>query len=170
MTNNKRTDLDIAKDLEQLSSIVNESIERADNVLKKAQEIDEVKALIQEIYAARKSLESNQNMIQELEKSVSDKLIKSQIILNQLTATLEKTGEIDEIQQLLIEIRSARVQLKESTQEIINVRSLENYLQEFKKNRNHKQFRQWLWQELGIIGILIYFLSLITPKNSQRSR
>lgn len=82
-------------------------------------------------------------------------------------AIMNQIGGTKQINELLEEIKTVRAQLNESRQQMLSVRSLERYLQEFQRHRNNEQLLQWLREELGFVGILVYFISLITPKNSR---
>ena len=135
---NYSTDLQVAQDLKQLSKIVNKAIERATKVLAEAKEIDglatKVSKLLQEVQDTRVQLEE----------------AKAQLS--------------DEVSKLLQEVQDTRVQLREAKAQAIAVQSLELYLQEFQRHHQPHQLRHLLWKELGFVGIVVYFISLITRR------
>ena len=145
----------------KIDKLIQEKVTKSDQLLKQSKQLSEKTIELSE------KIDSDVQHIEQLVINHDEKVANAQIIFDQLTSTLEKIGGMDEIKKLLSELRTARMQLKESRQEVIAVRSLESYLQEFQKHRNHNQLRRWLWEELGIVGVLIYFLSLITPKNNK---
>ncbi|KGF73170.1 hypothetical protein DO97_02350 [Neosynechococcus sphagnicola sy1] len=102
--------------------------------------------------------------ISQLIADYEQKVIDAKNILFKLNSVLREIGGVEKFDKQLDEAIAIRVQLKEAKQEMAAVRSLEKYLQNFQKYRNHNQLRQFLWKELGFAGLIIYFLSLITPK------
>jgi hypothetical protein len=98
-----------------------------------------------------------------------EKVIEAKIHLNDVKSVLAEIGTIDEIKLLLNELKVARSQLTSSRKELVAVRKFEAYLQEFQVHSSSKQFKKWLWKELGFVGILIYFLSIIIPKNRKNN-
>jgi chromosome segregation ATPase len=186
---NYSTDLQVAQDLKKLSNIVNEAIERATKVLAEAKEIDGLPTLVKEIHTTRKSLELIQNRTQDLEQSATirinqlseefnayiqkidekiniyeQKISSADNILTELRSTLNEIGGMDEVRKLLTEVQDTRVQLREAKAQAIAVQSLELYLQEFQRHHQPHQLRHLLWKELGFVGIVVYFISLITRR------
>jgi uncharacterized coiled-coil DUF342 family protein len=157
---NYSTDLQVAQDLEQLSNIVNEAIERPTKVLAelretKAQASDEVSKLLQEVQDTRVQLEEVKAQASELLKEVQDTRVQLQEA---------KAQANDEASKLLKEVQDTRVQLQEAKAQAIAVQSLELYLQEFQRHHQPHQLRHLLWKELGFVGIVVYFISLITRR------
>ena len=94
--------------------------------------------------------------------------------LESIKSEIEGIGGLDEIRNLLQQVDNARVELRNSNHqlsllqgEIREIQYLENYLQDFGRVRNHKQLRQFLRQELGFIGLIVYVLHLLT-RNRKR--
>jgi len=176
----------IEERLESLKTLPEElqKLDIDNNLLRNIQEIlIIVEKNKEEIYESEKKVielnAKNDNLskridhgIQELKKIdvvYQEKTIKANTILNQIKTIKAEIGSIDEIKLLLNELKVARSQLKSSRQELIAVRKLEAYLQEIQLHSSHKEFRKWLWKELGIVGILIYFLSIIIPKKTKNN-
>jgi len=108
------------------------------------------------------------NGIEELKKIVDiyeSKTINAKSILNQLRSILIETETMNEVRSLLNELNTARFQLNKSKEELAAVRKFDAYLQEYQMRSSRKNFKEWLWKELGIVGIIVYFLSIIIPKN-----
>ena len=94
--------------------------------------------------------------------------------LESIKSEIDGIGGLDEIRNLLQQVDNTRVELTNSNDqlsllqgEISQIQYLENYLQDFGRVRNHKQLRQFLRQELGFIGLIVYVLHLLT-RNRKR--
>ncbi|WP_066381984.1 MULTISPECIES: hypothetical protein [unclassified Anabaena] len=185
------TDLQVAEDLENLVNIINKSIESAERTLKKAQEIDEVKELIAEIHSSREALLKVEESIKQIEATANILLTQSQSIQVNLEETIAKSSQnVDYIQKFLQEINSigglekigillqemqnTRLNLKQSEQQLLNtqenlvaIKGLEDYLNNFQSIRNRRQLWQFLTRELGFLGVIVYLLSLITPSRKK---
>ena len=79
-------------------------------------------------------------------------------------------GGIEAFKSLLDESKNMRILILETRQEVIAIRSLENYITEFRRHRNHRELIRFLWNELGFLGVLIYLLRLMIPKNRRGTR
>ena len=185
---NYSTDLQVAQDLKQLSKIVNKAIERATKVLAEAKEIDglatKVSKLLQEVQDTRVQLEEAKaqlsdevsKLLQEVQDTrvqlgetkaqASDEVSKLLQEVQDTRVQLEETKAqaSDEVSKLLQEVQDTRVQLREAKAQAIAVQSLELYLQEFQRHHQPHQLRHLLWKELGFVGIVVYFISLITRR------
>ncbi|WP_414520780.1 hypothetical protein [Umezakia ovalisporum] len=266
MTNDQtRTDLEVAKDLKKLTEVIDNSLHRADAILKQAKEVEEIRIVISEVRTSRDQLiesqreareigdqlsqrleylqtletnirqldaqvsrnleavESCGNLIDELtqakreleEINVTSLVEQARLILEDVNniraesqkiqqenqaiyAAIDRYNEnidnansiltqlesikskiegiegLDEIRNLLQQVDNTRVELTNSKHqlsllqgEIREIQYLENYLQDFGRVRNHKQLRQFLRQELGFIGLIVYVLHLLT-RNRKR--
>ncbi|QOV24417.1 coiled-coil domain-containing protein [Anabaenopsis elenkinii] len=94
--------------------------------------------------------------------------------LDSIKSEIDGIGGLEEVRNLLQQVDNARVDLRNSNHqlsllqgEISQIQYLENYLQDFGRVRNHKQLRQFLRQELGFIGLIVYVLHLLT-RNRKR--
>ncbi|MDB9446575.1 hypothetical protein [Anabaena sp. CS-542/02] len=90
--------------------------------------------------------------------------------LDSIKAEIDGIGGLEEVRTLLQQVDNTRVDLRNSNHqlsllqgEISQIQYLEDYLQDFGRVRNHKQLRQFLRQELGFIGLIVYVLHLLTP-------
>ncbi|MBU6345403.1 MAG: hypothetical protein KGR70_08895, partial [Cyanobacteria bacterium REEB494] len=83
---------------------------------------------------------------------------------NQISQIILETGGLENLRQLLDQYTTVQTLLDRNRQEAIAVRSLDAYLMEFRKPRNHRELRKFLWNELGFVGLIIYFLRLITSR------
>jgi chromosome segregation ATPase len=125
----------------------------------KAQASDEVSKLLQEVQDTRVQL-------QETKAQASDEVSKLLQEVQDTRVQLQETKAqaSDEVSKLLQEVQDTRVQLQEAKAQAIAVQSLELYLQEFQRHHQPHQLRHLLWKELGFVGIVVYFISLITRR------
>ena len=112
----------------------------------------------------RQEIEKEKQNIRTMLEQHDQTVKSSKETLSELNLALSNIGGMEGIDNMLSQMKIANAKLKESRQEIVTVQSLENYLQDFKKHRNHKQFRNWLQKELGFVGMIVYVLSLFLPK------
>ncbi|APB34623.1 hypothetical protein GlitD10_2291, partial [Gloeomargarita lithophora Alchichica-D10] len=75
---------------------------------------------------------------------------------------------IGKTNELLTQSSSLRRQLETCEQEMISIREFENYLRGFQRHRSGKQLRNFLYQELGFAGLIVYVLHLISPRHRNR--
>jgi len=155
-----------------------------------------VRELIQAIEVASQGLQQNQQLLQQIKTDCESKLqqleqAQSDIEhLKNLPQALRQLGIhenfLPEVQRILNEIRESRRwfkqllnelqanqqtirrNLEEFNQEIIAVRDLENYLRNFQQYRSGKKLRNFLYQELGFAGLVIYILHLLKPRRRDR--
>jgi chromosome segregation ATPase len=191
MNPNRPTDLQIAQDLEKLAGVIHESIERAENTLQQIKKVNEVNTLIaridgscEELLKAQETVKRTQdrtsNHLQEV-KAVEQRLnnlkeIPKQLeeigisgtFLEELNLLLDNVNHVKkETQNTRLELRNLQEELLSTKQQMIAVQNFENYLQDLQNIRNRKQLWKWLKNELGFVGIVVYILSLITPKQKQ---
>ncbi|MBD2204745.1 hypothetical protein H6G33_13785 [Calothrix sp. FACHB-1219] len=278
MNDKSPTDLQVSQELEALSIVINQSIDKAKNILEEAKEIDEVRELIHEIHLSREELlkvnndlkkhedkvsnylsaakelqdklqilqeipkqlhelgiredilqdlqlvineinhakienqssteashnillqvqnylQESQDIVQELQSKkevietlnidIDNKLIQirniidrydeqnryTQSLIQELNLVIQTIGGVEEIQKFIQDIRNTRLEMHNSEQQLLSARQqmiavqgFENYLNNFQNIRNRKQLWQWLWNELGFVGVIVYLLSLIIPK------
>ncbi|MBD2196017.1 MULTISPECIES: hypothetical protein [Calothrix] len=278
MNDKSPTDLQVSQELEALSIVINQSIDKAKNILEEAKEIDEVRELIHEIHLSREELlnvnndlkkhedkvsnylsaakelqdklqilqeiprqlhelgieehilqdlqlvineinhariesqtsteashnillqvqnylQESQDIVQELQSKkevienlnidIDNKLIQirniidtydeqnryTQSLIQELNLVIQTIGGVEEIQKFIQDIRNTRLEMHNSEQQLVSARQqmiavqgFEDYLNKFQNIRNRKQLWQWLWDELGLLGVIVYLLSLITPK------
>ena len=88
MTNNF-SDVETAQNVQQLCDIINKAIAKAELALAKAQNINEVKLLIQEINEASQILENHQKTIEIIGNSIDQRLLDAQEIQNSLEGLKE---------------------------------------------------------------------------------
>jgi len=155
-----------------------------------------VRELIQAIEVASQGLQQNQQLLQQIKTDCESKLqqleqAQSDIEhLRNLPQALRQLGIhenfLPEVQRILNEIRESRRwfkqllnelqanqqtirrNLEEFNQEIIAVRDLENYLRNFQQYRSGRKLRNFLYQELGFAGLVIYILHLLKPRRRNR--
>ena len=155
-----------------------------------------VRELIQAIEVASQGLQQNQQLLQQIKTDCESKLqqleqAQSDIEhLKNLPQALRQLGIhenfLPEVQRILNEIRESRRwfkqllnelqanqqtirrNLEEFNQEIIAVRDLENYLRNFQQYRSGRKLRNFLYQELGFAGLVIYILHLLKPRRRDR--
>ena len=155
-----------------------------------------VRELIQAIEVASQGLQQNQQLLQQIKTDCESKLqqleqAQSDIEhLKNLPQALRQLGIhenfLPEVRRILNEIRESRRwfkqllnelqanqqtirrNLEEFNQEIIAVRDLENYLRNFQQYRSGKKLRNFLYQELGFAGLVIYILHLLKPRRRDR--
>lgn len=201
MSNQYKSDLDTAKDLEKLSKIVTEAIQKATDIWERTQKTDAFKDLIKQMEQANERLQSEKKCLQDIQKSAvealenaenlnselqnlkdlpnminqlginSDLLSEIQLILTEVRQ-LENSSKhnIEAFKSLLNESRNMRALIQETSQEVIAIRDLENYIISFRRPRNYRELWKFLWNELGFLGVLIYLLRLIIPKNRRGNR
>ena len=179
---NIRTDLEIAEDLRSLCQIIDEAIDKVNHILQRMQRIDEVRELIQDIDRASQNLEESERKLEQAQSDIEH--------LKNLPQALRQLGIhenfLPEVQRILNEIRESRRwfeqllnelqanqqtirrNLEEFNQEIIAVRDLENYLRNFQQYRSGRKLRNFLYQELGFAGLVIYILHLLKPRRRDR--
>ncbi|MDH6055282.1 hypothetical protein [Umezakia ovalisporum] len=94
--------------------------------------------------------------------------------LESIKSEIDSIGGLEEVRNLLQQVDNTRADLRNSNAqlsflqgEIREIQYLENYLQDFGRVRNHKQLRQFLTQELGFIGLIVYVLHLLTPNRKR---
>ncbi|MDH6090080.1 hypothetical protein, partial [Umezakia ovalisporum] len=94
--------------------------------------------------------------------------------LESIKSEIDSIGGLEEVRNLLQQVDNTRADLRNSNaqlsflqREISQIQYLENYLQDFGRVRNHKQLRQFLTQELGFIGLIVYVLHLLTPNRKR---
>ena len=94
--------------------------------------------------------------------------------LESIKSEIDGIGGLEEVRTLLQQVDNTRVDLRNSNHqlsllqgEISQIQYLEDYLQDFGRVRNHKQLRQFLRQELGFIGLIVYVLHLLTPNRKR---
>jgi DNA repair exonuclease SbcCD ATPase subunit len=184
MTNDQnRTDLAVAKDLENLTEVIDNSLKGANEILRQAKEVEEIRILISEIHTSRDQLIESQREAREIGDQLSQRLEYLQTLetnIRQLDAQVSRNLEaVESCGNLIDELTQAKRELEEIgvtslveqarliLEDIDNVIYLENYLQDFGRVRNHKQLRQFLRQELGFIGLIVYVLHLLT-RNRKR--
>jgi cation transport regulator ChaC len=109
---NNRTDLEIANDLQLLCQTVNEAIDRANSILQKAQQIDEVRELIQKIDGASQDLQQNQQLLQQTKVDYESKL-------KQLEQAQSDIGYLKNLPQKLIQLGISE-NLLEETQPVLD--------------------------------------------------
>lgn len=160
---------DVSNLYQSVNNFISQSKESINKLIKEG--VSNLEGLISEerTLSARNtnlSQEANNSSIRisQLIADYEQKVIDANNILLKLDSVLREIGGVEKFDKQLDEAIAIRVQLKEAKQEMTAVRSLEKYLQNFQKYRNHNQLRQFLWKELGFAGLIIYFLSLITPK------
>ncbi|BAY64532.1 hypothetical protein NIES22_46310 [Calothrix brevissima NIES-22] len=277
MNDKSPTDLQVSQELEALSIVINQSIDKAKNILEEAKEIDEVRELIHEIHLSREELlkvnndlkkhedkvsnylsaakelqdklqilqeiprqlhelgieehilqdlqlvineinhariesqtsteashnillqvqnylQESQDIVQELQSKkevienlnidIDNKLLQvrniidtyeeqnryTQSLIQELNLVIQTIGGVEEIKKFIQDIRNTRLEMHNSEQQLLSARQqmiavqgFENYLNNFQNIRNRKQLWQWLWNELGFVGVIVYLLSLITP-------
>jgi ribose 1,5-bisphosphokinase PhnN len=155
---NNTTDLQVAKDLINLTRVINESIERGESVYEKIITLDETKTLIQKIQDARESLnradealKANRREVKELEASTAQNLLDAQNFLDQIKPLKDlplKFSELGLDQNLLIQIKNSLSDLKlleqlisESKRELQDRNTqAENQLSEFQKSLKEAAF------------------------------
>ena len=113
--------------------------------------------LIQTYGRISTEIETNYGYINQANENIESNL-------GQINQILLETGGIENLRQLLDQYTTVQTLLDRNRQEAIAVRSLDAYLMEFRKPRNHRELRKFLWNELGFVGLIIYFLRLITSR------
>jgi ribose 1,5-bisphosphokinase PhnN len=155
---NNTTDLQVAKDLINLTRVINESIKRGESIYEKIINLDETKTLIQKIQDARESLnraeealKANRKEVKELEASTAQNILDAQNFLDQIKPLKDlplKFSELGLDQNLLIQIKNSLSDLKlleqlisESKRELQdrNIHA-ENQLSKFQKSLKDAAF------------------------------
>ncbi|MDH6100059.1 hypothetical protein NWP21_14665 [Anabaenopsis sp. FSS-46] len=142
--------------------------------------VEEARLILQEVNNVRAESEKIQQenlaiyaAIDRYNENIDDaKGILTQ--LESIKSEIDGIGGLEEVRNLLQQVDNTRVDLRNSNDqlsflqgEISQIQYLENYLQDFGRVRNHKQLRQFLRQELGFIGLIVYVLHLLT-RNRKR--
>ena len=137
MTNNF-SDVETAQNVQQLCDIINKAIAKAELALAKAQNISEVKLLIQEINEASQILENHQKTIETIGSSIDQRLLDAQEIQNSLEGLKELPSQLSQFgldQNILIEIKHYLNELQKAEKNIEQIKILsENSLQKNSKD------------------------------------
>jgi DNA repair exonuclease SbcCD ATPase subunit len=140
-------------------------IEAAYQALRKAE---------QDIRQAQQHFEQISNQIREdlrrIEQMIGvyeNKMREGQNIFNQLNAILQAIGSFAELKALLQETQKTRDEILTIQQQAFAVQELQAYLEEFPRMRDRKQLWRWLRRELGMIGVIVYVLHLLSFKGKR---
>ncbi len=142
--------------------------------------MEEARLILQDANHARaesqKIMQENQAIYAAIDR-YNENIDNAKGILTQLESIkseIDGIGGLEEVRNLLQQVDNTRVDLRNSNDqlsllqgEISQMQYLENYLQDFGRVRNHKELRQFLRQELGFIGLIVYVLHLLT-RNRKR--
>ena len=118
MTNDQnRTDLEVAKDLEKLTEVIKNSLDRADGILEQAQEVEEIRIVIAEVRTSRDQLIESQREAGEIGYQLSQRLEDLQTLetnIRQLDAQVSRNLEaVESFSNLLDELTQAKRELEE---------------------------------------------------------
>ena len=142
--------------------------------------MEEARLILQDANHARaesqKIMQENQAIYAAIDR-YNENIDNARSVLTQLESIkseIDGIGGLEEVRNLLQQVDNTRVDLRNSNDqlsllqgEISQIQYLENYLQDFGRVRNHKELRQFLRQELGFIGLIVYVLHLLT-RNRKR--
>ena len=142
--------------------------------------VEEARLILQDANHARAESEKIQQENLAIYAAIdryNENIDNARTILTQLESIkseIDSIGGLEEVRNLLQQVDNTSVDLRNSNDqlsllqgEISQIQYLENYLQDFGRVRNHKQLRQFLRQELGFIGLIVYVLHLLTPNRKR---
>ncbi|BAY27451.1 hypothetical protein NIES2100_72750 [Calothrix sp. NIES-2100] len=180
---------DVLRDLELVIHKINNatqesqsSAEESHNILLQVQvHLQTSQKILQEVNTIKAQIETLNAEIDikfiEVKKVIdiySQKNQYTQNLIQELNRVVETIGGEEEIKNFIQDVRNTRLEINHSEQQLISaqqqmitVQGLENYLNKFHDIRNRKQLWRWLWNELGFVGVIVYLLSLITPKRKK---
>lgn len=173
--NSKKEALDLFKNSKKSYVKFKEFVEKSEQIKQ------EIKEKFQELIEwSDKITQDNQELYNAIVLSnnhIEKTMIKSSQNVDYVQKILQEInsiGGLEQIKKLIQEMQDSRSNLKQSEQQLLmtqqnllKVKALEDYLCNFQNIRNRKQLWQWLQQELGFIGVIVYLLSLIAPRRKK---
>ncbi len=168
VNNVKKETQALIEESQQIYLKAQEYLETSESLFNKSAKI---KQEIDQIYSSAKL------KIQELEDGINaynKEITNAQDILREFNFLVSQMGGLKQIRTLFQEVQNSRLELRNlqeellsTKQQMIAVQNFENYLQDLQNIRNRRQLWKKLKNELGFVGVVVYILSLITPKQKQ---
>ncbi|BAY92072.1 MULTISPECIES: hypothetical protein [unclassified Tolypothrix] len=168
INNNKQEIQSFTEESNYILLQVKKYLQESQNIL---QEVNKIKQIIEE---SHKNIDNKLIEVKNIIDVYDQKNQYTQSLIQELNLVIETIGGVEEIKKFIQDIRNTRLEMNNSEQRLLSarqqmiaVRGLENYLKDFQHIRNRKQLRQWLWNELGFVGFIVYFLSLVIPNRKK---